>query len=114
MFEAYLHQEVPQQPEQESCESYVFEAELPTSCQSDILNTPFPTSPVVSSDHAVSDFIKREERCSKFIDQDLNFLQSSKIPAVSKNVLPDDNFSRSKSISNSSSILHHQTSCLCS
>ena len=38
-------------------------------------------------------FIECEERCSKFINQDLNFLQSSKIPAVSKNVLPDDNSS---------------------
>ena len=28
MYEAYLHLEVPQQPEQESCESYVFKAEL--------------------------------------------------------------------------------------
>ena len=93
MYEAYLHQEIPQQPEQESCESYVFEAELPTSCQSDILSTHSPTSPVVNSDHALSDFVECEERCSKFINQDLNFLQSSKIPSVSKNVLPEDNLS---------------------
>ena len=93
MYEAYLHQGIPQQPEQESCESYAFKAELPTSCQSDILSTPFPTSLVVNSDHALSDFTECEERCSKFINQDLNFLQSSKIPAVSKNVLPDDNSS---------------------
>ena len=90
---AYLHQEVLQQPEQESCESYAFKVELPTSCQSDILSASFPTSLVVNSNHAVSDLIKREERCSKFINQDLNFLQSSKIPAVSRNVLPDDNSS---------------------
>ena len=92
-YEAYLHQETPQQPEQESWESYAFKAELPTSCQSDILSTPFPTSLVVNSDCALSDFIKREERCSKFINQDLNFLQSSKISSVSKNVLPEDNSS---------------------
>ena len=45
----------------------------------------------MNSDHALSDFIKREKRCSKFINQDLNFLQSSNIPSVSKNVLPEDN-----------------------
>ena len=64
----------------------MYEAELPTSCQSDIPSTHSPTSPL-------SDFIKHEERCSKFINQDLNFLQSSNIPSVSKNILPDDNSS---------------------
>ena len=92
-YEAYLHQEILQWPEQESCESYAFEADLPTSCQSDILSTHFPTSLVVNSSCALSDFIECEERCSKFINQDLNFLQSSKIPSVSKNVLPEDNLS---------------------
>ena len=82
-----------QQPEQEYCESYVFEAELSTSCQSDILSTHSPTSLVVNSDHALSDFIKPEERCSKFINQDLNFLESSDISSVSKDVLPEDNSS---------------------
>ena len=76
MYKAYLHQEIPQQPEQESCESYVFEAELPTSCQSDILSTHFPTSPVVNSNHALSDFIECEERCSKFINSLPRYLQS--------------------------------------
>ena len=73
-YEAYLHQEIPQQPEQEYCESYAFEAELPTSCQSDIPSTHSPTSPFVNNDCALSDFIECEERCSKFINQDLNFL----------------------------------------
>ena len=82
-----------QQPEQEYCESYVFEAELSTSCQSDILSTHSPTSLVVNSDRALSDFIKPEERCSKFINQDLNFLESSDISSVSKDVLPEDNSS---------------------
>ena len=112
-YEAYLHQEIPQQPKQESWESYVFEAELPTSCQVDISSTPFPTSPVVNSDRALSDIIECTERCSKFINQDLNFLQSSKISTVSKNVLPEDNSScTSKSTSNLNSILHHQASPL--
>ena len=72
-YEAYLHQRLPQQQEQEYCESYVFEAELSTSCQSDIPSTHSPTSLVVNSDRALSDFIKCEVRCSKFINQDLNF-----------------------------------------
>ena len=93
MYEAHLHQEIPQQQEQEYCESYVFEAELSTSCQSDILSTHSSTSLVVNSNHALSDFIEHEERCSKFINQDLNFLQPSNIPSVSKNMLPDDNSS---------------------
>ena len=93
MYEAHLHQRIPQQQEQEYCESYVFEAELSTSCHSDIPSTHSPTSPVVNSDCALSDFIQCEERCSKFINQDLNFLQSSNIPSASKNVLPDDNSS---------------------
>ena len=32
MYEAYLHQEIPQQPRQKYCDSYAFKAELPTSC----------------------------------------------------------------------------------
>ena len=91
MYEAHLHQRIPQQQEQEHCESYVFEAELSTLCQSDIPSKHSSTSLVVNSDRALSDFIKCEERCSKFINQDLNFLQPSNIPSVSKNVLPDDN-----------------------
>ena len=47
----------------------------------------------MNSDHALSEFIEREERCSKFINQDLNFLQPSNIPSDSKNVLYDDNSS---------------------
>ena len=92
-YEAHLYRKIPQQQEQEYCESYVLETELSTSCQSDILSRHSPTSPVVNNNCALSDFIKREERCSKFINQDLNFLQSSNIPSVSKNVLPEDNSS---------------------
>ena len=93
MYEAHLHQEIPQQQEQEYCESYALEAELSTSCQSDIPSTHSSTSLVVNSNCTLSDFIECEERCSKFINQDLNFLQSSNIPSVSKNMLPDENSS---------------------
>ena len=91
MYEAHLHQAIPQQQEWEYCESYVFEVELSTSYQSDIPITCLSTSLIVNSDHAL--FIECEERCSKFINQDLHFLQSSNIPTVSKNVLHDDNSS---------------------
>ena len=57
-YKAHLHQEIPQQPEQEYCESCVLEAELSTSCQSDIPGTHSATSQVVNSDCALSDFIK--------------------------------------------------------
>ena len=108
MYEAHLHQEMPQQQEQEYCESYVFEVELSTSYQSDIPITHPSTSPVVNSNHALSEFIECEERCSKFINQDLNFLQPSNIPSVSKNVLHDDNLSVQVSQSQTQDcILHH-------
>ena len=93
IYEAHLHQEIPQQQEQEYCESYVFEVEPSTSYQPDIPITCLSTPLVVNSNGALSEFIKREERCSKFINQDLNFLQPSNIPLVSKNVLHDDNTS---------------------
>ena len=86
MYKAHLHQRISQQQEQEYCASDVFDAELSASCQPDILHTHSPTSLVVNSKYASSDFITREERCSKFINQDLNFLQSSNIPSVSKNI----------------------------
>ena len=91
--EAHLHQEIPQQQEQEHCESYVFEVEPSTLYQPDILITSPSTPPVVNSDRVLSEFIKREERCSKYINQDLNFLQPSNIPSVSKNMLHDDDSS---------------------
>ena len=93
MYEAYLHQEIPQWPEQKYCGSHAFEAELPTSHQFDILSTHSTTSLVVNSDCTLSDFIEHEERCSKFINQDLNFLQSSNISSASKDTLPEDNSS---------------------
>ena len=47
----------------------------------------------MNSNNALSEFIECEERCSKFINQDLNFLQPSNIPSVSKNLLHDGNLS---------------------
>ena len=66
MYLAHLHQEVSQQQEQECCESFVFEVEPSTSYQHDTLITCPSTPPVVNNDHALSEFIECEERCSKF------------------------------------------------
>ena len=71
----------------------MFEVELSTSYQPDIQITHSCTPPVVNSDRALSEFITREDRCSKFINKDLTFLQPSDIPSVFRNVLHDDNSS---------------------
>ena len=42
------------------------------------INTP----PVVHNNHALKEFIQGEERCLKFINQDLTFLQESHIPST--------------------------------
>ena len=38
------------------------------------------------NDHALKEFIQGEERCLKFINQDLTFLQDSHIPSTVTNV----------------------------
>ena len=38
------------------------------------------------NDHALKEFIQGEERCLKFINQDLTFLQDSHIPSTFTNV----------------------------
>ena len=42
--------------------------------------------PVVHNDYALMEFIQGEERCLKFINQDLTFLQESHIPSTFTNV----------------------------
>ena len=42
--------------------------------------------PVVCNDRAFTEFVKGEERCLKFINQDLTFLQSSNIPSTFSNI----------------------------
>ena len=42
--------------------------------------------PVVHNDRALTEFIQGEERCLKFINQDLTFLQESHIPLTFTNV----------------------------
>ena len=67
--------------------------ESSTSYQPDLSITHLPTPPVVNSDCASSEFTKHEDRCSKFINQDLSFLQSSQIPPVSKEQHKENNSS---------------------
>ena len=49
--------------------------------------------PVVYNDCAFTKFIQGEERCLKFISQDLTFLQSSSIPSTFSNILDNDSAS---------------------
>ena len=42
--------------------------------------------PVISNDRAFTKFFQGEERCLKFINQDLTFLQASSIPSTFSNI----------------------------
>ena len=44
------------------------------------------TLPVVHNDRAFTEFVQGEERCLKFVNQDLMFLQESHIPSTFTNV----------------------------
>ena len=58
-----------------------FDLHFPNVTQQQI-NAP----PVVHNDHALKELIQGEERCLKFINQDLTFLQESHIPSTFTNV----------------------------
>ena len=58
-----------------------FDFHLPTITQQRINNPP-----VVHNDRALKEFIQGKERCLKFINQDLTFLQDSHIPSTFTNV----------------------------
>ena len=73
--------------QQECSDSQVFQTE-----QSLLLHTPnifiewTYSLPVICNDHAFTKFVQGEERCLKFINQDLTFLQSSSIPSTFSNI----------------------------
>ena len=78
------HITVPQDPSQDPQVNTVelsFDLHFPNITQERI-NTPL----VVHNDHALKEFIQGEERCLKFINQDLTFLQESHIPFTFTNV----------------------------
>ena len=58
-----------------------FDLQSPTVTQQRI-----NSSPVVHNDRAFKEFIQGEERCPKFINQGLTFLQDSHIPSTFSNV----------------------------
>ena len=71
-----------QEIQQECCEPQVFEAEQFFSYPPHIFIECTYAPPVVCNDHAFTEFVQGEERCLKFISQDLTFLQSSSIPST--------------------------------
>ena len=60
---------------------FSFDLQSPTITQQ-CINSP----PVVHKNCALKEFIQGEERCQKFINQDLTFLQDSHIPSTFSNV----------------------------
>ena len=73
-------QDLSQDPQVNTVE-LSFDLHFPNITQERI-NTP----PVVHNDCTLKEFIQGEERCLKFINQDLTFLQESHIPSTFTNV----------------------------
>ena len=71
----------PSQDPQVNTVELSFDLQFPNVTQERI-NTP----PVVHNNCALTEFIQGEERCLKFINQDLTFLQQSHIPSTFTNV----------------------------
>ena len=79
-----------QEIQQECCEPQVFEAEqfflYPPHIFIECISAPL----VVCNDRTFMEFVQGEERCLKFISQDLTFLQSSSIPSTFNNISKTD------------------------
>ena len=75
-----ISQDLPQEYQVNTVE-LSFDLHFPNVTQQQI-NTP----PVVHNDCALKEFIQGEERCLKFINQDLSFLQELHIPSTFTNV----------------------------
>ena len=71
----------PLQEYQVNTTELFFDSHLPTVTQQQINNPP-----VVHNDPTLKEFIQGEERCLKFINQDLTFLQDSHIPSTFTNI----------------------------
>ena len=67
------------------------DAELPILYPLDIQFTRSCTPPVVIHDRALAEFTAGKDRCLKFINQDLTFLQPSVILSTSRNTVQKDN-----------------------
>ena len=75
-----ISQDLPQEPQVNTVE-LSFDLHFPNVTQQRI-NTPL----VVHNDRALKEFIQGKERCLKFINQDLTFLQELHIPSTFTNV----------------------------
>ena len=75
-----VSQDLSQDPQVNTVE-LSFDLHFPNVTQERI-NTP----PVVHNDRTLKEFIQGEERCLKFINQDLTFLQESHVPSTFTNV----------------------------
>ena len=71
---------------QQKCNSQVFETEQLFLHTPNVLIEQIHAPPVICSNHTFTEFVQGEERCLKFINQDLTFLQSSSIPSTFSNI----------------------------
>ena len=73
--------------QQECSDSQVFETEPLLFLHTPNIFIEWTYSPpVICNDCAFTEFVQGEERCLKFINQDLTFLQSSSIPSTFSNI----------------------------
>ena len=79
-----------QEIQQECCQPQVFEAEQFFSYTPHIFIECTYAPPVVCNDCTFMEFVQGEERCLKFISQDLTFLQFSSIPFTFNNISNTD------------------------
>ena len=82
--------------QQECCEPQIFEAEQFFSYTPHIFIECTYAAPVVCNNCAFTEFVQGEERCLKFISQDLTFLQSSSIHFTFNNISNTDSASAKK------------------
>ena len=79
-------EQTPPIQQQECCEPQVFEAEQFFLYTPHIFIEHTYVPPVVCNYRAFMEFVQGEQRCLKFISQDLTFLQSSSIPSIFNNI----------------------------
>ena len=75
----------------EYCELQTLDEELPILYPLDIQSARSCTPPVVIHNQALAEFIAGEDRCLKFINQDLTLLQPSVILSTSRNTVQNNN-----------------------
>ena len=76
---------------QENCELQTLDAELPILYPLAIKFARSYTPPVIIHDRALAEFRAGEDRCLKFVNQDLTFLQPLVISPISGNTVQNNN-----------------------